>query len=102
VKNYKLQLHALRLKHQSATLGQRVAQTRLRVVKANLEMARLKLTALERELKRELQLRHLDLSAIAEIKKIQALMGDSRALGRSHEPRAVDALQDGENPPDEE
>ena len=80
--NYRLQLRTLRLKHESATLGQRVAQTRLRLAMARWEMARLKLADLERELEQEVGQRHLDLPAIAKIRKIHAFISNSLAVGR--------------------
>jgi hypothetical protein len=84
--HYRLQFHTLRLKRQSATLGQRVAQTRLKLAMAHWEMARLKLADLGRKLEQELRQRHLDLPAVAEIRKIQALMGSLPIADRSRVP----------------
>ncbi len=89
--NYRLQLRTLRLKRQSATLGQRVAQTRLKLAMARWEMARLKLTDLERELEQELGQRHLHLPAVEKIRYIHALISNSPAAGRLRAPRSSDA-----------
>jgi hypothetical protein len=80
--NYRLELHTLRLKRKSAILGRRMAQTRLKLARARWEMARLELADLEQQLEQEFGQRHLELPALAQIRKIYALMGSWPAAGR--------------------
>ena len=68
--NCRLQIHTQRLKCQRANLGQRVACARLKLAMARWEIARLRLTELERELTQQLRQHHLHIPALATIRKI--------------------------------
>jgi len=74
--NCRLQIHAQRLKCRRATLGERVAHTRLKLAMVRWEMARLTLADLERELTQQLRPYHVPLPALAIIRKIHALIGN--------------------------
>ena len=80
--NYRLQIDTLRLKRQSASLGRRMAQTRLKLAMARWEMARVELRELERGLQQEARQRSLNCPAIAQIRKIYALMDNWPGAGR--------------------
>jgi hypothetical protein len=92
VNNCRLQIHTQRLKRQRATLGQRLAHTRLKLAMARWEMARLTFADLEQELRQQLR-QYLPLPALAALHKIQALMGNPSAAcrprGGDNRPRAV-------------
>jgi len=93
--NCRLQIYTQRLKRQRATLGERVAHTRLKLAMVRWEMARLTLADLERELTQQLRQYHLPLPALATMRKIHALMGSPTAAPRpgdvsGHRPPAAE------------
>jgi hypothetical protein len=93
--NCRLQIHTQRLKCRRATLGERVAHTRLKLAMVRWEMTRLTLADLERELTQQLRQYDLPLPALATIRKIHKLIdnpsvGSYPRGGSNHQPRAAE------------
>lgn len=80
--NCRLQIHAQRLRCRRASLGERVAHTRLKLATVRWEMARLTLADLERELTQQVRQYDRALPALATIRKIRALIGHATAAPR--------------------
>jgi hypothetical protein len=80
--NCRLEIHTQRLKCQKATLGERVAHTRLKLAMVRWEMARLRFVELERELAEQLGQHDLHLPALAAMRKIHGLIGNPTAAPR--------------------